>query len=53
MLKLFHFLEIYIGNGDWRCCYIRGSCSYVCRSKQGRNHVPYRELVGTTERKTL
>jgi len=25
----------YIGTDDWQCRYMRGRCSYVCRTKQG------------------
>jgi len=33
--------------------YIHSRCSFVYRTKQGRKHVPYGELVGTTECMTL
>jgi len=36
VLKMASFLENYIGTDDWQCRYIRGRCSYVCRTKQGR-----------------
>jgi hypothetical protein len=36
ILKITHLLKNYIGTDDWQCCYIRGTCSYVCRTKQGR-----------------
>ena len=36
ILKIVYFLENCIGNDAWQCRYIRGICSYVCRSKQGR-----------------
>jgi hypothetical protein len=29
------FVENYVGKGYWRCRYIGGRCSYVCRTKQG------------------
>jgi len=29
-------MENYTGKDDWRCCCIRGTCPYVCRTKQGR-----------------
>jgi len=47
-------LENYTGNDDRQCRYIRGTCSYVRRTKQGKKkHVPYGKLVGTTECITL
>lgn len=36
ILKIVYFLENCIGNDAWQYRYIRGICSYVCRSKQGR-----------------
>ena len=35
-LKIAYILENYIWIDDWYCCYIRGSCCYVCCNKQGR-----------------
>ena len=36
--KIVQFLEnySYFGKDDWQCRYIRGRCSCVCRTKQGR-----------------
>jgi hypothetical protein len=47
--RIAYFLENYNETDNWQGHYIRGRCSYVCRTKQGRKHVPYGELVGTTE----
>jgi hypothetical protein len=30
------FLKNYQSTNDWQCCYIRGRCSYVFHTKQGR-----------------
>jgi len=29
-------MENYTGSDDWQCCCILGTCSYMCRTKQGR-----------------
>jgi len=34
---------------DNKKCHIRGRCSYVCRTKQGTQHMPYGELICNTE----
>jgi hypothetical protein len=47
------FLENYVSTDDWQCRYIQGKCSYIYRTKPGRKHVPYGELVGTREYLTL
>jgi hypothetical protein len=39
------FLENYVSTDSRRCRYIRGSCSYVCRTKRGRKHVLYGVLL--------
>jgi hypothetical protein len=43
VLEIIYFLENYIGNDDGQCRYIRGRCSYVSRTKQGREK---RALLG-------
>jgi len=47
------FFENYDRTDDWQCHYIRGNALvYVVLRKAGKN-LPYGELVGTTEHKTL
>jgi hypothetical protein len=38
-----------MGTDNKKCHYIRGTCSYVCRTKQGKQHVSYGELICNTE----
>jgi hypothetical protein len=49
IIKIAYFLENYIETDDWQCRYIRGRRRYVCRTKQGKKHVLYRELVGEAD----
>jgi len=49
ILRTAYFFEYYTATDDWKCRYSRGTCTYACRTKQGRKkHMPYGELVGTT-----
>jgi hypothetical protein len=53
ILKIVCFFENYIGTDDWQCRYMRGRCSDIRRTKQGRKTRPCGELFGTTECITL
>jgi hypothetical protein len=35
-LSKVYFLENYTGTNAWQCYYIRGKCSFVCRTKHSR-----------------
>jgi hypothetical protein len=49
ILRIACCLENCIGTGDWQRRYIRGRCSYTCRTKRGRKtRAVWRELVATT-----
>ena len=43
-LQTIYLSENYNGTDDWQCLYIRGTYSYVCRTKQGKKT---RALWGT------
>ena len=54
IMRVAYCLEKCIGTGGWQCRYIRGKCSYICRSKRGRKtRALWREIVATTECVTL
>jgi hypothetical protein len=36
ILQIAYLLENYFGTVVWQCRYIRGRCSYACRTKRGR-----------------
>jgi len=37
ILQIACFFGYHIGTDDWQYRYMRGGCSYVCRTKQARN----------------
>ena len=52
--RIFHiayFFDKYAGTDGWQWQrrYIRVRWSYVCRTKKGKKHVLYGQLVGTAE----
>jgi hypothetical protein len=52
-LGLVYFLKNHIAKDDWQSRYIRGNVVIYVVLGKPEQHVPYRELIGTTECVTL